>query len=390
MAYGLRRLLRPVVSLTFALNEAAFGLWSLGYGLTNLALALACAAAVFGLCVQLGLGRRAALVAAAAWAFNFHGINMAVLWISGRTALCLTLLSILAVIATLKRRAGWAFVLSLAALCSKEEAVVLPFIVMLWAIVFDPDRRDRSAGRRIAGGFVAALPIVLALAVYFALRSQSGALTPDTAPAYYRFTTDPRIVARNIAEYADRSSTLALAVAVFAFLVLRVRPTLDAADRAVAGRALIWIVAGFALTVWLPVRSSLYAVWPSVGAALILAAGVRSMIDHAPALRVRRLAMLAPIVMLLALPIYWSRNTRWVELADLSSATVAAIASAAPGIAPGTLIELRDDGSTRANFASALGTLVPEMNALYFDGRYEIWIEPPPPELQGTGVTQPA
>ena len=40
---------RPMVALTFAVNEAMFGTWPLGYGVTNVVLALGCAAAITAL-----------------------------------------------------------------------------------------------------------------------------------------------------------------------------------------------------------------------------------------------------------------------------------------------------------------------------------------------------
>ena len=54
-----------------------------------------------------------ALVAAGVWLFNFHAVNMAVLWLSGRTALLVSLFSIGSVHAMLGRRFILAGVLSL-------------------------------------------------------------------------------------------------------------------------------------------------------------------------------------------------------------------------------------------------------------------------------------
>ena len=59
-------------------------------GVTNVALALVGAALVYGLARAFSLPWGAAAFAGSLWLLNFHGINMAVLWISGRTALLLT------------------------------------------------------------------------------------------------------------------------------------------------------------------------------------------------------------------------------------------------------------------------------------------------------------
>ena len=95
---------RPIVSFTFALDAATYGLDSRGYGFTNLALFLLCGGALVHLGCAVGLTRRAAMLAAFIWMANPHGINMALLWISGRTALCLALFTALAVASFLKGR----------------------------------------------------------------------------------------------------------------------------------------------------------------------------------------------------------------------------------------------------------------------------------------------
>ena len=78
---------RPVVALSFAADWWLFGIEPFAYGLTNLVLLLAAAAVLGSLAVAIGMSRGSALVAAALWSLNFHGINMSLLWISGRTSL---------------------------------------------------------------------------------------------------------------------------------------------------------------------------------------------------------------------------------------------------------------------------------------------------------------
>ena len=89
------------------------------------AAAIACLARV----LQLPTG--ACLFAAGVWLMNFHGINMAVLWISGRTALLLTLFAVLAAIAAARGRPAAAAILAFAAMLSKEEAVLLPVVLIV-------------------------------------------------------------------------------------------------------------------------------------------------------------------------------------------------------------------------------------------------------------------
>ena len=87
---------RPLVALSFAADYAAFGNRPLGYGLTDLSLAIACAALIYLLLRSLLLSAYASVAGSALWLLNFHGIDMAVLWTSGRTALLLVLTSVAA------------------------------------------------------------------------------------------------------------------------------------------------------------------------------------------------------------------------------------------------------------------------------------------------------
>jgi hypothetical protein len=72
---------RPIVGISFALNEAAFGVDARPYGIVNVILALICGLLMFALGRSLRLARDSALCAAGLWLLNFHGINIAVLWI---------------------------------------------------------------------------------------------------------------------------------------------------------------------------------------------------------------------------------------------------------------------------------------------------------------------
>ena len=75
---------RPLVSTTFAVDHALWGLNPEGYALTNVALLLADTVLLLLLARRLRLPPAAALFGVAVWVFNFHGVNMAVLWIQPR------------------------------------------------------------------------------------------------------------------------------------------------------------------------------------------------------------------------------------------------------------------------------------------------------------------
>ena len=149
----------------------------------------------------------------------------------------------------------------------------------------------------------------------------------------------------------------------------------------------IWLIGGFAATIWLPVRSSLYAVFPSVGLALAVGTLLTATVRHAEPRRAWRVAIAGVILPFLLLPVYWQRNVRWTELRNLSAATIEAIRlDNVPGQ---RLVVLEDDLSTRANFRHVFGGQLPEAAALLFDD-VSLWIEPPPPEIDIAAKPAPA
>lgn len=345
---------RPVILMTFAIDRALYGLQPWGYSLTNLLLLIACALSACLLLRQLGLSMPAALAASSIWLVNPHGINMSVLWLSGRTSLVMTLFSCGATTAFVRGFTSariavpWVacgMLLLLGAMLSKEDALLVPVIAMtaIWA-------RGASV-RRL--GFCAAVSGATT-GLYFALRIPSHALTAASAPAFYRLTWEPLQILANVFGYVDRAGTIFVAALVL-MLVAQGRPrAVDGASRRILVLAGVWFVAGVAITARVPVRSSLYAVFPSVGTAIAFAA----LADALPAERRARgqyavIALLTAAVC--ATPVYRSRNQRWVRSADISRLTVAALQTSRPRLPPAGRVVFEDEPVRFANFSDALG-----------------------------------
>ena len=356
---------RPAVAATFALDRAVYGIEPFGYGLTNLVLLLLGAGALAYLAASLGLRPTMAVVAAGVWALNFHAVNMAVLWLSGRTALCVVMASMLAAAAVVRGRPVAAGVAALVAMLAKEEAVMLPFILSGWAWVLAGERERPLALKRLTWpAFAHALgvagPAWIALAIYFALRTQTAAMTPMTAPDAYRFVLAPGALMGNALEYLDRACTFSAVVVLVAHLMAWRRPVMTPALRRVLPLAAIWFSGTFALTIFVPNRSSLYALLPSVAPALVAGFLLQSLSDAAAPIVQRRMAVAAVVLPLLLLPVYWSRNQRWVEIAELSSETFAAIQTIV-GERPETeRLVFHDDPGTRRSLANTYDQLLPE------------------------------
>ena len=121
----------------------------------------------------------------------------------------------------------------------------------------------------------------------------------------------------------------------------------------------LWLVTWFGLTVFLPARSSLYALPPSLGSALVSGAVASAAFRLAPD-RFRRLAAALIVLAFVAIPIYRSRNMRWVGAADLAARTIATLQREVDSRPPDGTIILIDDPATRFNFRSAFGSLFPD------------------------------
>lgn len=341
---------RPIVGLTFAANELLFGTRPFGYGLTNLTLALLVGAGIIYLCRGLGLGRGAAILAAALWLLNFHGIRWGILWLSGRTSLLACLGAAWAAGFVVRGRPALGALALAFALFSKEEALLMGAVLLVWTLVLPVFATGRA---RIAGAWFGWA--ALATSLYLALRQASGAMTPSTAPSYYTFTFARPNLAANAVEYADRVGTLAVVVAAAALATLGCSHDRLRARRELALCCAAWIVGGLGLTFFLPVRSGLYALLPSIGACVLAAAVAGDAWRTATPSR-RRLALIAAIVTPVVLsPIYLMRTTRWVELADLSAAVLADLDARSKALPSSAVVTIRDDRTYRANLESAFG-----------------------------------
>jgi hypothetical protein len=384
---------RPLVTLSFALDRAAFGLHPFAYGLTNFVLLLLCAGGVVRLGRALGLPTFVGLLAATLWCMNPKGITVALLWVSGRTALLLTLFAVLAATSLLKNHPWSAAVFTFLAMLSKEEALVLAGVLLVWAWVQDgqqPSDGAKGSGRRpsVVCRLWPVLPVVLP---YLLLRFISGAYWPGTAPPEYRLSFNWHVVAVNVVEYLDRAAMLSISVSVLLSLLLWKGnpPALSRADRTRIKLGLVWLVGGYALTVFLPGRTSLYACLPSVGVALICSIWIGGLVRHNRSRAIWVLPGLA-VVAIAALPIYWIRNQRLVVPATVSSVVLGELQRVAPELPQGSTVVLRDRPPGRDNIASALGTLLPEaLKVATKRTDLQIWLDPPPPNWRLAGWRQP-
>ena len=384
---------RPVVRLSFAADWWLFGIEPLAYGLTNLAILAAGALALRALALALGMPRGAALLAAGLWAFNFHGVDMSLLWISGRTSLLATLFALLAarsfVVGRPRAAAGWA----LLAMLSKEDAVLLPFVLLAWGGLWQANASGvggRAWSRFHPGRALrSSWPLFVSLALYLAARTAAGAMTPLDAPAAYRFVLSPGPVVLNALSYLDRGATLAASFVLLLAAAAWIVPRPSAEQRRWVLLGLVWMLGGYALAVLLPVRSSLYAVGPAAGASLAGAALVTALWDGGGRAARCRAVLAGAFALAIAVPIHWARLDEWVDSARLSTHVLDRLAPVVATMPPGGVIRLDDDRGRRINLDAAFGTLVETAVLVRTGRRQPVWIEPPPIDWRLAGLVPP-
>ena len=378
---------RPIISLSFGINRWVCGFVPLCYGLTNVVLAIGCAGAIFLLGRALLLPDGAAILASALWIFNWHGVNMAVLWISGRTALVVVLFATLATCAFVKQRVWSAVLLTLAAMLSKEEAVLLPLILITWFVA----ERSTQGPLLLSRLFQFAIGSVAAEALYFVLRAHSGAFTPTTAPQFYQLSFTASRLASNAPAYLDRSAAFSAFVMLLWLAICRPRrTTLRPSSWRVIRFGVLWWCGTLAVTVFLPVRSSLYACLPSVGIALSAAAVVSGTWPSISRHRQRRAIAAGLVLPFLLWPVYYTRNLPSVREAELSTQTINALDRIAVERGGGTVVLLRDDRSHKPSLDNSFGTLFQEAADLMVTPHVRVWIDPPPIDAALAGLIQPS
>ena len=346
---------RPLVSLTFAADHAIWRLHPFGYAITNTGLFLVTAGLIYRLARTIALPSGAAMLAAAVWAFDIHAPRMALLWISGRTALLLCIFALAAADAHLRRRDRVAGVFCLLAMLSKEEAALLPAILTALAWL---DRREGGVAAAKA-----AWPMWAAFVIYAILRINSGAFGPTNLPAHYPVIEDVSALVRNVGEYAVRAGLISAMVILLLALAVRPWLTLEQTERRAIVFGALWTVGFFALTIVAANRSDLYALAPSIGCALVAGAFASSAL-RSNAARFRLACTGLVVALVLMIPVYWQRDRRWVEPADVSASVMRRLTIEAPLPARGRIV-LLDDVAMRYGLESAFGTLFPAAVTLF-------------------------
>jgi hypothetical protein len=194
-------------------------------------------------------------------------------------------------------------------------------------------------------------------------------------------------VLQNLGAYLDRAGTVTAAVSLLLWLLVPSRrPGFSEDERRTLWLAALWIPATFALTILLPVRSSLYALIPSAGCALIAAAFAARALRLNPA-RFTQVATVLIVIAAALVPVYRSRNVRWVEPADLSRYVMEAVQATTTSYPAGGRVVLTEDPKAELTLADAFDQLFPNAIALYSGDLWEGHLVQPGTTLPPDGRT---
>jgi hypothetical protein len=151
----------------------------------------------------------------------------------------------------------------------------------------------------------------------------------------------------------------------------------------------VWLAAGYAITVWIPSRSSLYACFPSVGAIIAASALWDRWWATSTTVRQQTALVALAVIPVLCAPIYIARNSRWTALADFSQATLNYVEPYVRSAPPDTWIVLVDDRARRVNVQSAFGSLLADALLIRTGRTVKVWVEPPLTDAVLAGLTGP-
>jgi tetratricopeptide (TPR) repeat protein len=354
---------RPFAAMTYVLNYVITGPQPLGYHLTNLLFHTAASAVLYLIALRLGWSARSAILAAVL--FVIHPLHTeAVAWIVGRPELMMALFVLGSLWAELQGHRWTALLLFGFGLLSKEQAVVMPALLLLMDVTCPAGRYPDPFSSRVQGftgisfSYAARryLPYLIVLLLYLGVRI---AIMGGIQPPIYMFVVNPLEHIQGL--------TWALSVLKFAghYLWLVMWPATLAADYSYNAIPLAggWMDLGVLWGMWAWGALFLLAVWAwnrdrrvsfAVGLTLLAFAPVSNVAISVGTPIAERLFYLplAGLCLLAGLGYEALRNGLPSRLA--SHASVVAVVVICMALAFRTVVRLQDWQSTESLFESTV------------------------------------
>jgi hypothetical protein len=344
----------PFTWLTFKLDWMLWGLKPVAFAVTNLTLHLTNILLLNRLAFYLYQSAIAARWAAIGFALLYPANTWAIMWISTRAHVIVTLFYLAAMLSTVwyartkryKVPAVIAIVMfAVLSMFSKESGLTIPISIALVLINQRISQKHIFISRAGIIGLFAVL--LTALLLYAGIRAQSGAISLTFSRSqWYTYTLDPQVALENLLRYGWRTYGL-LAMMAGAIALSRYLRGCAPSLRSLAKCEIAFSLALFASTIapfiLLPGRSGIYTYLPGVAAALLLGATVRTW--DGPPLKPSLHPILittSPIILLIVIYCFLTvgHSRRWVKMAEINTTVLQQIVTQYAKLEPNTVVIL--------------------------------------------------
>jgi hypothetical protein len=344
----------PLTWLSFKVDWMLWGSQPVAFALVNLTLHIINILLLNRLAFCLYRSAIAARWAAIGFALLYPANTWAIMWVSTRAHLIVTLFYLAAMLSAVwYARANRHKVLAVTALVafatlsmfSKESGITVPFSIALVIL------NQRITQKRIfisRSGIIGLFAILLtALLLYAGIRAQSGAIPITFSRSqWYTYTLDPRIALENLLRYGWRTYGL-LAIMAGAVALSRYLAGCAPSLKSLAKCEIAFSLALFAITIspfiLLPGRSGIYTYLPGVAAALLLGAVARTWYESSlkPSLRPISITT-SPIILVIVIYCFLTvgHSLRWMKMAETNTTVLQQIVAQHAKVEPNAVVVL--------------------------------------------------
>jgi hypothetical protein len=340
----------PIAWLTHRIDWMLWGPKPFLSATTNLLLHIVNVALLYTFVLRLWRSEIAARWSALGFALLYPANTWAIMWISTRAHLIVTLFYLAALLATLwlsrtkshRRLAALAIVIfATLAIFSKESGVTIPAAIALVLCYIKRSENQNSLPLTVIVGVFAAQFAVLG--GYAILRAQSGAIPMTfSGKVWYSYTPSLNILFENLIRYGWRTYGLLLIIAIAIALSqiirgLRLHPRILTINDALF--SLILFAITIAPFIFLRARSGMYTYLPGTAAALLLGATANSLYKLPVNRPVRfKILSLSPILLVIAIlgVLTVIHCLKWMRMAEVNTSVLNQIAAQQVKAEPGS------------------------------------------------------
>jgi hypothetical protein len=353
----------PLTWLTFKVDWMLWGLKPAAFAVVNLVLHITNILLLHRLAFCLYQSAIAARWAAIGFALLYPANTWAIMWISTRAHVIVTLFYLAAMLSAVwyartKRHKALALtaivMFATLSMFSKESGITVPISIALVLFNQLTGQKHIFISRSGIIGLFAMLLTVLLL--YAGIRAQSGAI-PITflRSQWYSYTLDPKVALENLLRYGWRTYGLLVIMAggiAFSRYLRGCSPSLKSLSKGEIAFSLTLFSSTITPFILLPGRSGIYTYLPGIAAALLLGAAVRTWYE--PSLKpplCRTLIATSPIILVIVIYGFLTvgHSLRWMKMAEVNTAVLHQIVTQHAKLEPNTVVILTYSEVDREN-----------------------------------------